>query len=420
MPLNLYRRHRQHCTGGHTEESRSGELEERSKKWKRCDCQIYAAGTLARKFKRRRTGKFTWEEAKAVAAAWEATRSWESLATPPPQAAVKETGRITLAEAVHTFLVAREASQIKPPTLRKYKTFTNQLTTFANNRGYVTLDQINAADIDLFYASWKLSARTKSKILSTMRNFFRFCARRKWVAVDASDPRSIGPVSSDLKPPIGAGKAQNKHPFSDEELARIDAACDKIGVTAWKNGHSKGSWSGGDVRDFLSLLLHTGLRISDACLFTIDRLRGNEVFLRARKNGGDLFMWLPDQVRDMLLRRSEIYGARPFRDGESNRLETMTDLWRRRLDKVFALAGEFETPPTAHRTRHTFARLLLQRGVPVADVGDLLGDDEETVRRHYSRWVPERQARLTAILKDAFLDKPKPDNVVEMPRTGTK
>ena len=26
------------------------------------------------------------------------------------------------------------------------------------------------------------------------------------------------------------------------------------------------------------------------------------------------------------------------------------------------------------------------------EIGDLLGDDEKTVREHYSRWVPERQA----------------------------
>ena len=82
-------------------------------------------------------------------------------------------------------------------------------------------------------------------------------------------------------------------------------------------------------------------------------------------------------------------------------------MWRRKINKVFELAGKFEDPPTPHRFRHTFARILLQRGVPVADVADLLGDDEDTVREHYARWVPERQARLTKILK-AFDDKPKP------------
>ena len=72
MPLNLYRRHRQECEAGHPEESRSGEFEERSKKWMRCGCRIYAVGTLGGKFRQRYTGKTTWDEAKAVAAAWEA------------------------------------------------------------------------------------------------------------------------------------------------------------------------------------------------------------------------------------------------------------------------------------------------------------------------------------------------------------
>ena len=83
-------------------------------------------------------------------------------------------------------------------------------------------------------------------------------------------------------------------------------------------------------------------------------------------------------------------------------------MWRRKVGKVFDLAGAFEEPLHPTVSRHTFARILLQRGVPVADVADLLGDDEKTVREHYSRWVPERQARLTKILKDAFDDKPRP------------
>ena len=44
----------------------------------------------------------------------------------------------------------------------------------------------------------------------------------------------------------------------------------------------------------------------------------------------------------------------------------------------------------------------------MANVAGLLGDDEKTVRKHYARWVPERQARLTNILQSAFADKPNP------------
>ncbi len=65
------------------------------------------------------------------------------------------------------------------------------------------------------------------------------------------------------------------------------------------------------------------------------------------------------------------------------------------------------------RLRHAINRVCLraysvQRDVPIADVADLLGNDEKTVRDHYSRWVPERRAGLTKMLKDAFDDKPRP------------
>jgi integrase len=292
--------------------------------------------------------------------------------------------------------------------LRKYKTFTKQLAAFADARGYVMLDQFTSADIDVFYSSWKLGPRAKGKALGTLRSFFRFCAKRKWVTVEAADPKSIGPVSSDLKAPIGANRAANKAPFTDEELQHILDACDRMPDVAWSSGIGKGVWTGEDVKDFIWVMVYTGLRISDVGLFQMSRLQGNEVFLRAKKNGGEIFAYIPDWLRDRLRNRSERRGVRPFIVGQSDRLETVTDMWRRKIHKVFELAGKFEEPPTPHRFRHTFARILLQRGVPVADVADLLGDDEDTVREHYARWVPERQARLTRILKDAFDDKPKP------------
>jgi site-specific recombinase XerD len=83
------------------------------------------------------------------------------------------------------------------------------------------------------------------------------------------------------------------------------------------------------------------------------------------------------------------------------------DSWRQRLQRVFDLADCGAERATPHRFRHTFARILLQKGVPVAVVAELMGDTEQVIRTSYNRWVPERQAALTAILKDAFSDKPK-------------
>lgn len=401
MPLKIYRRHRKECEGGHPEDTRSGEFEEGRRGWKRCACLIHVSGTLGGKFNRKQTGKTDWDEAKAIAAVWEKANAWGDGT---PQVSSPETppatpSRMPIADAVKIFLSNREGAKIASATLRKYRTFTNQLTAFADKKGYLLLDQLSPGDVDVFYSGWDLGARTKGKRLSTLRAFFRFCVNRKWLAEN--------PVSPDIKPPVGSNRVANKAPFTDEELERIIAACDALGEISWTNKHETGSWTGDDVKDFIWVMVYTGLRISDVSLFNMNRLKGSEVFLRAKKNGGDVFAYIPDWLRDRLLARAKRHGVRPFVGNRSDRLETITDMWRRKIGKVFEKAGEFEEPPTPHRFRHTFARILLQRGVPVADVADLLGDDEKTVREHYSRWVPERQARLTRILKEAFEDKPK-------------
>lgn len=401
MALSLYRRHREACEAGRAFDARSGEFEERKRGWKRCACLIFASGTLDRKFSRKCTDTADWFEARQIADEYEKAGSWTGKPTvlPPVPDPPSEKPRVTIADACQIFINNREAAELSPATLRKYRTFTKQLGAYADGRGYVMLDQITPADIDRFWANWKLGLRAKGKRLTTLRAFFRFCANRKWI------PES--PVSSDIKAPVGSSKAANKAPFTDAEVKRILDACDTVKVE-WKNETGLGVWTGEDLKDLIWLMLYTGFRISDATLFSMKRLHGDQVFIRAKKNGGDVFAYVPDWLRDRLVARAERCGERPFIVARSDRLETITNIWRRRIAKAFDVAGPFEEAATPHRFRHTFARILLQRGVPVADVADLLGDDEKTVREHYARWVPERQARLTKILKEAFQGQPKP------------
>jgi len=93
-------------------------------------------------------------------------------------------------------------------------------------------------------------------------------------------------------------------------------------------------------------------------------------------------------------------------------METVADLWRRKLNKAWELCGVWEEPPHPHRFRHTFVRILLEHGVSPRDVAELIGDTEEMVLRHYARWVPERQARLTLILQGALSAKVAPPRLV--------
>lgn len=73
MPLNLYRRHKRKCKGGHRQDSRNGEFEERRKAWKRCDCPIFASGILQGTFQRRSTECWEWDAANKVAQSWESS-----------------------------------------------------------------------------------------------------------------------------------------------------------------------------------------------------------------------------------------------------------------------------------------------------------------------------------------------------------
>ena len=185
-------------------------------------------------------------------------------------------------------------------------------------------------------------------------------------------------------------------PFTDEQVADIIEVCDRINdykaSPKWGNRYGSGAWTGEDLKDFIWLMTYTGLRISDVVLFDMERLHGNEVFLRAKKNGGNVFAVIPDWLRDRLLARAKRCGNQPFMVGGSKRLDTVIDVWRQRLAKVFELADIGTEKATPHRFRHTFARILLQKGVSAADVADLMGDDEKTIKTHYAFWVTEKQA----------------------------
>src|SRR5438309_11998144 len=128
MSLNLYRRHfriQGKCAAHHRPDSRNYEPEELRRSWRRCHCPIYDCGTLGGEFRRKNTACRGWEEAKAVAGAWEEAGSWDGKAAPAPLAPTEPAPvsdrRILLDDATRIFLSLREGDKIAPATLRKYR-----------------------------------------------------------------------------------------------------------------------------------------------------------------------------------------------------------------------------------------------------------------------------------------------------------
>jgi len=396
MALTLYRRHRKGCEAGRPEDERTSQLEENRKGWKRCTCKIHASGTLAGRFNRKQTGTRVWDEAKAISDAWFAADSWEAPRPIPPPL---EKPSPSILEATDSFLSNRKQRGLARATEGKYITFVKQLRAFADSKGYRFMAELRIPDMDVFYADWKDGKRAKARKLNKLKTFVKFCLRRKWITED---------ITIDLEPPEGSSIPANKSPFTDEELNRILAACDQIGgPVAAGPGHRE--WTGEDVKDFIFVMLYTGMRISDVATFDNSmRLNGNDVFLRMHKTRKELFTWIPDWLVARLQDRERRLGPRIFALSKSHSLSIQTERWRLKLAKVFDLAGEFSEKPVPHRFRHSFVRILLEKGVPVGDVAELIGDTEATLRKHYAKWMTSRQARLTKILQDAFDDKPKP------------
>ena len=398
MPLNLYRRHQRGCEARFPAESKTGEFEERKRGWKRCGCFIFATGTLSGKFKRRYTGKTNWDDAKAVAAEWEKAGSWDGEVTAPeplPQPA--QPHRVTIARAVKTFL-AELHETLAFATHKKYRLLLKRFVEFSEKRGYVMMDQWEPSDVREFRTSWGVSPQTAGRNMSMVKPFFEYCVANKWLT---------GNPARMVKNPRGRDasekRGEQKLPFTDDELTRMYAATKKYPNTY------RHKVTGDDLADFISLSVYTGLRISDVALFHIDRLRPNgEIVIRTTKAGTHVCTWVPQWLQDRITARAKQHGPLIFGAHTTKSLDVITDIWRRKLNKVWDLCDPWKEKPPPHRFRHTLARILLQKpGVTVRDVAELLGNTEEMIRKHYGAWVPERQARLTKILQEAFEGKPK-------------
>jgi len=394
--INLYRRHRQDCEAGYPEDFRSGEFEERKKGWKRCACLIFASGTFAGKFKRKSTGLADFEKARELVSSW---KTWDSeLPSSLPEAIV--TSKVTIDRAVEAFRAAHAESSAAT-TQRMYGYMMKRFTEFSESKGYVMLDQWGPIDVREFRASWNVGANTATKNMTILKSFFEFAVSNEWL--DRNPARLV-------KEQRNRNDKQSKEriAFSDKELNLMFAVCEsKYGKTVYEQRYR---WTGQDLADFIAISVYTGLRISDVATFHIDRLlKSGECCIRTTKTGKKVYTWIPTWLQERIRERARQHGPLIFGTHRTTDICVVTDLWRRKLQRLWRLCGEWDEKPTPHRFRHTFARILLQKAnVTVRDVAELLGNTEEIVRKHYAAWVPERQARITKILRQAFKDKPKP------------
>jgi integrase len=357
--LSRFRRHTKECP--HRDKGRD---------YDRCSCPVHCQGKVAGIPVRESLNTRDWALAGRMMVELE-----QAIAT----------GRVLLpfSDALDKFL---DSTAIASSTRMKYARWAGYLRAFAKAEGLVSCDQWTLGYLDDYR---KQRVRTVSELswqkeLQFLRQLFGWFTERKYMAEN---------IAKAMKMPRDPQPAIDHEPFTKDEIASVLWACDNFGRGPYERRRAKA---------LVLLGRKYGLRISDACLLSRDKIRDGQIMIRARKN--DVVIWAPlypevEQALDALPapRRGPASNLYYFWAGEGqSTAESFVKVCERTMSTLFRLAmvhnGHF------HRFRHTLATELLVKGATIEDVANILGDDPDTVRKHYAKWSPEYQRRTAELL----------------------
>ena len=353
--LTIFRRHLASCK--HSSKGR---------KYRSCACPISVEGALRGEKFRKSLDLRNWEAASKL------VRDWEVDGV----AVVK-----TATEAVDGFISDREAMKLSDAMMRKYRNVGVEMKALFGNRplASITPDEIRAMRKD-----WKLAAITAHKRMEMVRKFFSFCVDAEWI--EKSPARLVKMPPAKYDPTL---------PFTDQEMEKILWAADSI-----REAHPKTpEETPKKLKALILLMRYSGIRISDAVMFHREKLKDNKLFLRQEKTKHPVWVPLPKNVVLALEECDE--GDEYFFFRQIGKPKSAITEWQQRLKLVYNMAGVADGH--SHRLRDTFSVDLLQKGVSLETVSQLLGHTSiKTTQKHYAPWVKTRQEALEAAVKGTW------------------
>lgn len=259
--------------------------------------------------------------------------------------------------------------------------YQRDLVRFLNYFRSTPPDQITRKDLQVFLVSLQkdsLSSRSVSRLISSLRAFFRFLMMEGLIQEDPAEllqsPRGW------LKPP----KVLNQKEV--ESLLNIPKGQDPLGI-----------------RDdaMIELLYATGLRVSELISLKMEAFNFESGFLIALGKGSKERI-IP--VGDVCLEKLKAYLKRartPLLKGRTSSLFFINRLGKRmsrqafwhRLKHYARLSG-ITKPFSPHTLRHSFATHLLERGADLRSVQMMLGHSSITTTQIYTHVTRERLKKL--------------------------
>ncbi len=373
--LKPYRRHLLDCPHRH-----------KGRAWTRCNCNCWVDGRLEHQRVNHSLDTCEWSVALSKVAAL-------------------SSGEIPVAHSAADCVEAWKAQlEVEPSTRRKYERLADQLAAWCAENGIRRLQEITLERLGDFRASRDIERSTSIRELHTMRQLFSWFQARGWIRDN--------PAKS-IKPP--KGKARKVMPFTEEEMLRILAACDRIGQKPYERLRAKA---------LILVMRHTGLAIGDAIMLRRDAIQPDGYLLVHRqKTEKPVRLRVPDGVISALASlpaprqgqgdaipspviHGELVGdsVKPFQ------VQTGYFFWngvisRRALvgtaERIMGSIKRSSGIPDfhAHRFRHTLAVSMLAEGASLEEVAHALGNTPKVVYDHYASWTAGRQDRLDDLME---------------------
>ena len=253
-----------------------------------------------------------------------------------------------LSEAVEVF-IRFKSKELSPRTIKEYR---SDLELFIEKVGDKPLESVKTSDIVVFRSSLDCSPSLINRRLSALSSFFKFLVDMELM------------TSSPVKPSLRIKRIQQRVPeaLTEEEIEKVLNAAKERGL-----------------RDYLMVktILYCGLRISELLSLRKDNLkvyRGKLVLQVIGKGNKERFIPVPQKLAEELSTYAEKCKDRLFPISYQGAKYV--------FNKIREKTGVNVHP---HKLRHTFATILVDKGVDIRVIQAFLGHASPNTSARYAK-----------------------------------